>query len=416
MQQPQGARAHQEPRARPGTPSLLRELNDRAALDLLLRGQMLTRSQISEYTGVSRVTVAQMLARLEERGLVEIAGEQAGNRGPNAALYSVVPSSAYVAGLYIEAGLVSAAVADVTGRRVADVSVDPNGAEDPVEVVLGVVERACARAGVDVATLRALVIGSPGVVDPRTGDPRLAVNLPAWHEGALDALRGVLHKPVVIENDVNLAAMAERAAGAAVGAADFVLVWLGGGLGLATILGGQLHRGTAGAAGEIGYLPVHDAPLPSDIRHPASGGFQWLAGGSAVRALAASYGFTAPTAAEAVRAAVADARIPPAQSQAEAPQPASSPFLDDLAHRVAVGVASVCVVLDPGLVVLGGEVGRAGGDALASRVAAEVAGICPARPRVVPTGVPDEPVLRGAMLAAVGLARAALLASVADPQ
>jgi len=421
MQQPQGARAHQEPRARPGTPSLLRELNDRAALDLLLRGQMLTRSQISEYTGVSRVTVAQMLTRLEERGLVAIVGEQAGNRGPNAALYSVVPSSAYVAGLYIEADLVSAAVADVTGRRVADVSVNPNGAEDPVDVVLGVVERACARAGVDVATLRALVIGSPGVVDPRTGDPRLAVNLPAWHEGALDALRGVLHKPVVIENDVNLAAMAERAAGAALGADDFVLVWLGGGLGLATILGGQLHRGTAGAAGEIGYLPVHGAPLPSDIRHPASGGFQWLAGGSGVRALAASYGFNAPTAAEAVRAAVAHARAP--QPDARAPHAeagastaASSPFLDDLAHRVAVGVASVCVVLDPGLVVLGGEVGRAGGEALASRVAAEVAGICPARPRVVPTGVPDEPVLRGAMLAAVGLARAALLASVADPQ
>jgi predicted NBD/HSP70 family sugar kinase len=413
MQHPQEARAHQEPRARPGTPSLLRELNDRAALDLLLRGEMLTRSQISEYTGVSRVTVAQMLARLEERGLVAIVGEQAGNRGPNAALYSVVPSSAYVAGLYIEADLVSAAVADVTGRRVADVSVNPNGAEDPVEVVLGVVERACARAGVDVATLRALVIGSPGVVDPRTGDPRLAVNLPAWHEGALDALRGVLHKPVVIENDVNLAAMAERAAGAAIGADDFVLIWLGGGLGLATILGGKLHRGTAGAAGEIGYLTVHGAPLPSDIRHPASGGFQWLAGGSAVRALAASYGFTAPTAAEAVRTAVAHART---SGDARASGDASSRFLDDLAHRVAVGVASVCVVLDPGLVVLGGEVGRAGGDALASRVAAEVAGICPARPRVVPTGVPDEPVLRGAMLAAVGLARAALLASVADPQ
>ena len=382
---------------------------------------MLTRSQISEYTGLSRVTVAQMLARLEERGLVAIVGEQAGNRGPNAALYSVVPSSAYVAGLYIEADLVSAAVADVTGRRVADVSVNPNGAEDPVEVVLGVVERACARAGVDVATLRALVIGSPGVVDPRTGDPRLAVNLPAWHEGALDALRGVLHKPVVIENDVNLAAMAERAAGAAVGADDFVLVWLGGGLGLATILGGQLHRGTAGAAGEIGYLPVHGAPLPSDIRHPASGGFQWLAGGSAVRALAASYGFTAPTAAEAVRSAVEQAGTTPAETRADASQPGapqstSPPFLEDLAHRVAVGVASVCVVLDPGLVVLGGEVGRAGGAALAARVAADVAGICPARPRVVPTGVPDEPVLRGAMLAAVAQARAALLASVADPQ
>ncbi len=406
MQRPQEARPVQETRARPGTPSLLRELNDRAALDLLLRGGTLTRSQISEYTGVSKVTVSQMLARLEERGLVAIVGEQAGNRGPNAALYSVVPSSAYVAGLYMEANLVSAAVADVTGRRVADVSVNPNGAEDPVEVVRGVVERACARAGVDVARLRALVIGSPGVVDPRTGDPRLAVNLPAWHEGALDALRDVLHRPVVIENDVNLAAMAERAAGAARGADDFVLVWIGVGLGLAAMLGGQLHRGTAGAAGEIGYLLVHGAPLPSDIRHPASGGFQWLVGGSAVRALAASYGFSAPTAAEAVLAAV---------TQAEA-SPGSSPFLDDLAHRVAVGVASVCVVLDPGLVVLGGEVGRAGGEALATRVAAAMASICPARPRVVPTGVPDEPVLRGAMLAAVDLARAALLASVADPQ
>src|SRR5580693_8150973 len=380
-----------EGRGRPGTPSLLRELNDRAALDLLLRGGMLTRTQISEYTGVSKVTVAQMLARLEERGLVSIVGEQAGNRGPNAALYSVVPSSAYVAGLYMDLDLVSAAVADVTGRRVAEVSVNPNGADDPTELVRGVIERACAS----------------GVVDPRTGDPQLAVNLPAWHEGALDALRDVLHKPVVIENDVNLAAMAERAVGAATGADDFVLMWMGVGLGLATMLGGRLHRGTAGAAGEIGYLPVHGAPLHTDIRHPASGGFQSLAGGAAVRALGARHGFAAPTAAEAVQAAVT--------AQAAGSAPGAGAFLDDLAQRVAVGVASVCVVLDPGLVVLGGEVGRAGGTALAARVAACVAAIWPSHPRVVPTGVPGEPVLRGAMLAAVDQARAALLASVADP-
>ena len=409
MQHPLQSRPAHAARGRPGTPSLLRELNDRAALDLLLRGGTLTRSQISEYTGVSKVTVSQMLARLEERGLVTIVGEQAGNRGPNAALYSVVPSSAYVAGLYMDFDLVSAEVADVTGRRVADVSVDPNGADDPVDLVRGVIERACASAGVDLARLSALVIGSPGVVDPHTGDPQLAVNLPAWHEGALDALRDVLHKPVVIENDVNLAAMAERAAGAAVGADDFVLVWMGVGLGLATMLGGQLHRGTAGAAGEIGYLPVHGAPLHTDIRHPASGGFQSLAGGAAVRALAARHGFAAATAAEAVQAAVT------AQAAGPGSVPGATAFLDDLAQRVAVGVASVCVVLDPGLVVLGGEVGRAGGTALAARVAAGVAAICPARPRVVPTGVPGEPVLRGAMLAAVDQARAALLASVADP-
>jgi predicted NBD/HSP70 family sugar kinase len=409
-----GTRAQPAPRGRPGTPSLLRVLNDRAALDLLLGGEMLTRSQISEYTGVSKVTVSQMLARLEERGLVAIAGEQAGGRGPNAALYSVVPSSAYVAGLYVESDLVSAAVADVTGRRVAEVNGNPNGTDDPVELVRGTIERACARAGIEVTRLSALVIGSPGVVDPRTGDPRLAVNLPAWHEGALDALKDAWHKPVVIENDVNLAAMAERADGAAAGADDFVLVWLGVGLGLATILGGRLHRGTAGAAGEIGYLPVHGAPLHTDLRHPASGGFQSLAGGNVVRELAAGHGFTAPTPAEAVRAAVSAAVSAAGHGDGSADK--AEAFLGELAHRVAVGVASVCVVLDPGLVVLGGEVGRAGGTALADRVAAAVASIWPSRPRVVPTGVPGEPVLRGAMLAAVARARSALLASVADPQ
>ncbi|HLK01008.1 MAG TPA: ROK family transcriptional regulator [Streptosporangiaceae bacterium] len=379
---------------RPGTPSLLRELNDRAALDLLLAGEPLTRAQISERTGVSKVTVSQMLTRLEERGLVAVAGEQAGGRGPNAALYTVVPSSAYVAGLYVEYDLVSAAVADVTGRQVAAVTVDPNGGADPVTLVRDAVSSACSSAGVSLSELASVVIGSPGVLDPRTGEPHRAVNLPAWHEGVLDGLRGVLHRPVTIENDVNLAALAERSS---LGLDDFVMVWLGVGLGLASMISGEVRRGVAGAAGELGWLPVHGAPLPSSVGHPGGAGFQYLAGGKAVRELAASFGFAAATPGQAVTAAV---------------RAGSAEFLDELANRVALGVASVCVVLDPGLVVLGGEVGQAGGRELAARVASRVAEICLAAPRVQPTGVPGEPVLRGAMLAALAKARSALLASV----
>jgi predicted NBD/HSP70 family sugar kinase len=152
--------------------------------------------------------------------------------------------------------------------------------------------------------LRAFVIGTPGVLDPSTGDMRQAVDLPAWHEGVHDALRADLGRPVTIENDVNLAAMAERAAGAARGTDDFVLVWIGVGLGLATMLGGRLHRGVGGAAGEIGYLPVPGVPLPQDVTHPATGAFQSLVGAQAVLALAGSYGFDAATAAGAVRTAV----------------------------------------------------------------------------------------------------------------
>ena len=87
--------------------------------------------------------------------------------------------------------------------------------------------------------------------------------------------------------------------------------------------------------------------IPAGAVVLASGGFQSLAGASAVRALAAEHGFAAPTAAEAVQAALSSGSR-------------GAGFLDELAHRVAVGVASVCAVLDPGLVVLGGDVGQAG--------------------------------------------------------
>ena len=108
---------------RPGTPSLLRELNDRSALELLLMGGPMTRAQLGEHTGLSKVTASQLLARLEDRGLVAVAGETAGGRGPNAALYGVVLSTAYVAGLHVERDEVSAGVADITGNVAARISV-----------------------------------------------------------------------------------------------------------------------------------------------------------------------------------------------------------------------------------------------------------------------------------------------------
>ena len=390
---------------RPGTPSLLREINDRAALELLLAEGSLTRSQVGERTGLSKVTASQTLTRLQERGLVTVTGQQAGGRGPSAAVYAVVPSSAYVAGLDVAPEAVTTGVADVTGRVLTEVTVDPNGAGNPVELVRNAVSTACRAARVRAGQLRAFVIGTRGMVDPRSGDVRLSVDMPDWHEGVLDALSSDLRRPVTIENDVNLAAMAEHELGAARGVDDFVLVWMGVGLGLATILGGRLHRGARGAAGEIGYLPVPGVPLPEDLTHPASGGFRSLADGREVRLLAERYGFRDPVAAEAVAAAV---------TAAQAGDPDGTGFLADLGRRVAVGVAAIAVTLDPQLVVLGGEVGQAGGEALAGRVSAEVSRICPVTPDVVPTAVPDAPVLRGALLAAVSQARAGLLASVAD--
>ncbi|MFD0884898.1 ROK family protein, partial [Streptosporangium algeriense] len=228
---------------RPGTPRLLRQLNDRAALELLLSSGPLTRAELGELTGLSKVTAGQLLARLEERRLVAMVGEQAGGRGPNAALYGVVPSCAYVAGLDVLPDRISAGVADITGETVAEVCVDPSGHNDPVRLVRGAVQKACESAGISLDRLRAFVIGTRGVVDPRTGDVRFSFDLPSWHEGVLAQLRRDLNVSVTIENDVNLAALAERFCGAALDVEDFVLVWAGVGQGLGVMLGGRLHRG-----------------------------------------------------------------------------------------------------------------------------------------------------------------------------
>ncbi|MDV6013932.1 ROK family transcriptional regulator [Haloechinothrix sp. LS1_15] len=390
--------------ARPGTPTLLREINDRTALELLLVSGPLTRAELGEHTGLSKVTASQLLSRLEARGLVQVVGSRAGGRGPNAALYGVVASCAYVAGLTIGPDSVTAGIADITGDIAVEVTVDPNGADEPVRVVHDAVDKAARSAGISFSDIRVFAIGTPGMVDPRTGDVRFSFDLPAWHEGVLDSLRNDLGRPVMIENDVNLAALAERSVGAATRESDFALLWLSVGLGLGVVIDGELYRGRSGAAGEVGYLPVPGAPAPVTVAEPRSGAlptiggaFQALAGGETVMSLAAEHGFDAPTPGAAVEWAVTGGE-------------SAEPLLDELAGRLAVGVASICVVLDPGLVVLAGEVGLAGGEQLAARVQRRAAAMCPNPPSVVASQVEANSVLRGAVLAAVERARGEVFA------
>jgi len=334
----------------PGTPRLLRALNDRAALELLLAKGPLTRAQLGELTGLSKVTASQLVERLEERGLVTRVGEQAGGRGPNAQMYAVVPATAYVVGVEVGPQHVMAATVDITGKISGRVDVALADAEDPVRVVHAAVVEAAEAAGAPLQRVRRVVLGTPGLVDPSTGEISFAFDLPRWHRGLLGALRADLDRPVVFENDVNLAAIAEQHHGAAVGVADFVLVWVGRGVGLAVVLGGRLFHGATGAAGEIGYLPVPGSPVPRDVSRRAKGSFQTLIGADAVRAVAREHGFKAATGAEAVRAAIA--------------------------------------------------AGTKGGPVLD-----EVAAIAPVSPRVVSTEVPSEPVLNGALLTGLDAVR-----------
>ncbi|MER7818178.1 ROK family transcriptional regulator [Streptomyces sp. NPDC096153] len=384
----------------PASPSTARAINDRLALRLLQQEGPLTANQLKTLTGLSRPSVADLVERLQESGLVRVVGEAGEQRrGPNARLYGIVADRAHLAALDVRTQGLSVVVADLVGATLAESTLpigSDTGTEPAVERAVALLESTAREAGV--RRLHSVGIGAPGLIDPVTGELRNSTKLPAWHRRLVAALQHRLPATVLVENETNLAAVAEQRLGAARDLDDFVLLWLGQGVGAAVVLGGALRRGASGGAGEIGFLPVPGTGgLPSATGCDA--GFHALAGAAAVRGLAARHGVDGE-AEEAVRAAAGG----------ECPGGRGDAFLDALAGQLAVGAAAVAAVLDPGCVVLGGEIGYAGGAALAGRVESRLTTLSPLRTVIRPTELGGEAVLRGALLAARDAAQAELFA------
>ncbi|MFE4971451.1 ROK family transcriptional regulator [Kitasatospora sp. NPDC056651] len=379
--------------ARTATPSTARAINDRLALNLLLEQGPLTATELRDLTGLSRPTVADLLERLQRTGLVAVVGERGEQRrGPNARLYALVASRAHLAAFDVRSGGVSLVVADLVGRSLAtaEVPVEGEGGPSTAGAIVATLLETARGAGVE--RLHTVAVGAPGLVDPATGRLQSTGQLPAWHTELLAALRELPGVEVIVENEVNLAGRAEYRVGAARDRDTFVLLWLGHSVGAAVILDGRLRRGFSGGTGEICFLPVPGTTgLPS--ADSCEGGFHGLVGSAAIRALARAHGLPAgpagdaPAAEAAVRAALAGGA-------------AGDAFLDELAERIAIGAAGVCVVLDPGCVVLGGEVGRAGGPELAARVERRLALLSPLRTEVRAGTAGGGAVLAGAVLTA----------------
>ncbi|MFF4173556.1 ROK family transcriptional regulator [Streptomyces sp. NPDC001744] len=364
------------------SPSTARVINDRLALRLLQDEGPLTATQLKTLTGLSRPTVADLVERLRDSGLVHVVGEAgAERRGPNAKLYGLVAGRAHLAALDVRTRSVSVAVADLLGTTLAEASApvgDDRGTGPAVEKAVALLERTLGEAGVEAP--HSVAVGAPGLIEPVTGELRDSTGLPAWHRRLVAVLQERLPARVLVENETNLAALAEFREGAARDREDFVLLWLGQGVGAAVVLDGRLRRGASGGAGEIGFLPVPGTTgLPSATG--CDGGFHELACTAAVEALAREHGL-APG------------------DHAAALASGHEPFLDAVARRLAVGAAAVASVLDPGCVVLGGETGHSGGAALAARVEAELAALSPLRTEVRATAFGDAAVLRGALLTA----------------
>ncbi len=385
----------------PGTPSLLRAINDRAALQALLERGPLTRPEIGTLTGLSKPTASQLLSRLQEAGLVVLDGIREGLPGRTAEVYRINPAAAYVGALDVTPARIEARIADIAGTTVGSYTL-PTPRRPGGELVSRL--RAALDGAGSPGPLRRVVIGVQAAIDPSTGRLGYATakDMPGWQIGDLvPTLAEGLGVPVSVENNVNLVALAEMAHGAARGDSDFVLLWADEGIGSAIVLGGRMHRGATGGAGEVGYMPTPGAPTAREAGRYANHGYQALTGGPAVLKLLRSYGVRGTD----FRQAIANAVRAADDHQSGQKADDARAGLRDIAARLAVGLAAITSVIDPGLIVLTGGVVLSGGEPLRELVEHELHALTIPRPRLRLSSVEGNPVLAGALDLALDLVR-----------
>jgi predicted NBD/HSP70 family sugar kinase len=376
-------------------------MNDRTALSLLLEHGALTRNRLSELSGLSKPTASQMMVRLENLGLIHVVGEVSAGRGPSAASYAVRNDKVLAVAVNINHGLAQSTVVDASGadHPIVESQLSRTARNrDPADDVRGAVRAACAASGLRMRSVRMVAVGVQGAVDERADELSFVQSLPGWpRHGARAALEAALKCQVLIENDVNLAAIAERTQGAGIGRHSFALLWVGEGLGLTVDLGGVVLNGASGRAGELGDLPV-----PRDVAavDPEAKDLESLVSAAGLGRIARLHG---------VRK-----RSFPALLGALADHPEREQILDALAGRLAVVVRVVLAVVDPDRVVLGGPTAAVGGTILAELVQAKIRRSSKWSAEVVTSTVTDHPIIRGARELLTAKVREVLIEEVGD--
>lgn len=379
-----------------GTPSLLRAINERTVLECVRRIGPISRAQLARETALSKPTVSQTLAGLQQAGLVREAGRSKGGKGPTAILYQLNPRAGWVVGIDVGRNWVRAAIADVTGTFVArrDERAKVRSAQTLIAQIGEIAHGLASDAGIKWRQVTVATVGSPGVVHPGHEEVDLAYSLPGWgRHGLVDLVQRELGTKTIFENDVNLAALGEAWRGIGHDVDPFVYLHIGTGVGLGIVLGGELYRGAGGAAGEVGYLPLWGTE-PWDPESRRRGALDRTASAGGVVEAAKRAGMSGPLSAERVFAAAADG------------DRAARKVVAQEADRIAMTIAAVAAVLDPGLVILGGGIGA--NRELLEPVQARVPELSPFRPAIEASVLREEATLYGSVSMALRAAHVQL--------
>jgi predicted NBD/HSP70 family sugar kinase len=368
-----------------------------AILSVLFDSEPLTRPELATRTGFSRPTVADAVRRLRDIGLLDEAGVRRGGLGRVPTTYAVAGTAGYVIAVDIGGNNLRVAVADLTGtvhleRRQATRG---TGARQVAAQTASMVREAVREAGTGLGPLRRVGVAAPGVIHADGRTMSTAHNL--GDDGPFDLLTPLeeaVDAPVVLDNNVNLAALAERWRGHGAGVTTFAFLAVGAGVGMGLVHNGEILRGAHGAAGEVAYLP-----LPGAVPHGQRPGhgrelLAGEAGGYAMLAAVAAYpDWDGPR----------PSTVEELFSQSAAGVPAARELVEAEAHQLGLTVASTCAVFDPELVVLGGGIGS--NPQLLPVVRRTVAALVPFPPRLESSALGEAGSLTGALRIALDGAR-----------
>lgn len=321
--------------------------SSRAVLRLLAASGAVTRPKLGEVLNLSKPTMSAAIAELSALGLVASIGSHKGSTGRTAAVYGLGPMAGYVIGIDVGSAQIRAVAHTLDGEQLASVEArvprGQNASTESVSLLVAQVARSVVNGvGERQKRLRAIAVAVPRVV---TTHP-LHLNKRRPPDAVLEDLRRAFDVPVIIENNVNCAALGEWLHGAARNHTTFAFVQVGVRIGMGVVINGQLFRGVHGAAGEVGRLPFpwagNETPRREAMEH-------YLGSDALIERCAAAW--------------PADAGPPPATARelfelADGGSAAAREWVDRHAADIGRLLAGVIGVLDPGLIVLGGGVGQ----------------------------------------------------------
>lgn len=355
----------------------LHAINRMAVLELIRHDEPISRTEIARQLEISVPTAMRIVDGLVSEGLVRPANSKEWSGGRKRELYEYNGEAHLVIGVDLGGTKIYGAVANLRGEILYEAH-DPNHqsqSEESLMVLCNMIadlERFAHTTGLPILGIG---VGVPGITDAETG---LVIKAPSldWEHFPLKArLSERFNYPLVIENDVNLAALGEYWFGLTSGFINMVLIAIGTGIGAGIILNGAVLSGAHQTAGEVGYLLPDLASLHQ--KYPGFGAFEQRASGTGIAARARQR-LDGQWDADRLAALTAEDIFTFVRLR----EPWAQEVLDETVDYLAQAIAAISLIVDPEVIILGGGVARSA-DLLIEPILNRLDGTIPVRPKIV---------------------------------